>query len=273
MGYLLAALLGGFFAFNAAVTPQRAERVAEKALQKQYPTAKVNVEIEGKRGKAVLNGNFSRVRVELADLTLQDLPFSPQAVPKKIARAGKIELELRNLVWLGLPLSRASFDFQNVAYDFDALKNRSQFQIIDMDGGKMALQLPLQSFQSSFETRLKDLEQIAISIEGDQFKLSAARDVVGFKTPVILTARLAGVGNEVRLEDTAVSIGGVKLPPVATAALLRGVNPIYTFDREGKWPFVVNLTSVGGQGDLLDLAGNLSLRTPAKTLEQAKAGQ
>ncbi|HEX9997649.1 MAG TPA: LmeA family phospholipid-binding protein [Abditibacterium sp.] len=273
MGYLLAVLLGGFFAFNAAVTPQKAARVAEKALQKQYPTAKVNVEIEGKRGKSVLNGNFRRVRIEIADVTLQDLPFSPLSAPKKLARAGKIELEMRNLVWLGLPLSRANFDFDNVAYDFDALKNRSQFQIVGMDSGKMRLQLSAQSLKPSFEARLKDLEQVAISVEGDQFRLAAARDVVGFKTPIILTARLSGQSNQVRLEDPSVSVGGVKLPTMAASALLKDVNPVYTFDRDGKWPFAINLTGVSGQGDMLNVEATLQLKRPEQNLGQAKQGQ
>ena len=47
MGYLLAALAGGFLLFNSVATPNRAERKVESALRKQFPGAAVDVEIEG----------------------------------------------------------------------------------------------------------------------------------------------------------------------------------------------------------------------------------
>ena len=62
MGWLLAILAGGFLTFNAVVTPDKAASEAEKALKKQFPGAEIQVKIEGKRGKDVLNGRFRKSR-------------------------------------------------------------------------------------------------------------------------------------------------------------------------------------------------------------------
>lgn len=75
MGWLLAILAGGFLTFNAIVTPDKAASEAEKALKKQFPGAEVQVKIEGKRGKDVLNGRFRKIDIELAHLALDELPI------------------------------------------------------------------------------------------------------------------------------------------------------------------------------------------------------
>lgn len=75
MGWLLAILAGGFLTFNAVVTPDKAASEAEKALKKQFPGAEIQVKIEGKRGKDVLNGRFRKIDIELANLSLSELPI------------------------------------------------------------------------------------------------------------------------------------------------------------------------------------------------------
>lgn len=267
MGYLLAALLGGFLAFNSAATPQKAARLAQETLQKAYPGSKVHVEIEGKRGTNVLKGKFRRVRVELSDLTLNSLPFSPvsgaasntQPAPKiKIGKAEKIEFALANVNFLGLPIARANFDFNTVEYDFNALKKRSQFQIVSMGPAQMKLELGAPALRALFAERLKDLENVAIAFEDDQLILTAQRDVVGLKTPIRLTARPVGMGSTVRLENPTLKVGGVALPALAANAVLKDVNPVYTFDSEGTWPFNVDLQTLSTQNNTLVLTANLS---------------
>ena len=76
MGWLLAIVAGGLLTFNAVVTPDRAASEAKKALQKQFPDAEIQVEIDGKRGKDVLNGRFRSIDIDLANLTLTELPLS-----------------------------------------------------------------------------------------------------------------------------------------------------------------------------------------------------
>ena len=87
MGWLLAIVAGGLLTFNAVVTPDKAASEAKKALQKQFPNAQVQVKIEGKRGKDVLNGRFRKIDIELANLTLTELPLAMSApAPNAVAQ-------------------------------------------------------------------------------------------------------------------------------------------------------------------------------------------
>lgn len=88
MGWLLAILAGGFLTFNAVVTPGKAADKATAALRQKFPGADVKVVIEGKRGKDVLNGRFRKIDIELANLTLDELPIesiAPSASSAPIA--------------------------------------------------------------------------------------------------------------------------------------------------------------------------------------------
>lgn len=264
MGYFLAALLSGFFLFNQAASPQRAAHLAEKALQKQYPGATVHVEIEGKRGADVLKGRFRRVRVEMSHLTLSQLPFAP-APPdsvaskkkQKIGRAQKIEIDLRDLNMGKLPVSRAQLNFSDVQYDFLALKNRGQFEILHSGPASLQLQLSASALLPSFAANLKNTSDVSLSIDGKILRLNGMRSVLGQSTPIIVTGELVGRGAQLRLENAALSLGGTTIPTLAANALLKDLNPLYDFDKALKWPFRTEITGAVGQGNTLNLSANL----------------
>ena len=259
MGYLLAALLGGFFLFNSAATPQKAARMAEKALQKQYPGAEIEVEIEGKRGTSVLKGNFRRVRVQMAHLTIAALPFEPSGGAKKIGRAGKIELDLRDLKLGTLPVSRARLEFENVEYDFAALKDRAQFQLVKSGAARLGLQLSTEALLPAFAAKLQNTSDVRVSTEGKTLTLRGNRTFLGATTPIVVTGQLAGRDSELRLENTILTVGGTRVPDVAANLLLKDLNPLYDFDKGLKWPFRTEITSASGVANQINLSANLRL--------------
>src|SRR5688572_1733945 len=131
MEILLAALLGGFLLFNSAATPEKAEKIIESALQKTYPRGTVNAEVEGKRGRAVLKGNFRRVRLEMTGIgDVDGLPFLPAREDSKKGHLGRLELALRDFRFNELPVENAEFGFDKVVYDVDALKKTSKLMLV-----------------------------------------------------------------------------------------------------------------------------------------------
>lgn len=261
MGYFLAALLSGFFLFNGAATPDRAAKIAQKSLRKQYPGAAINVQIEGKRGASVLKGNFRRVRVEMAKLTLAALPFAPSTGSPRLGRAEKIEIRLRDLTLGQLPASRVDLDFDQVAYDFDALKKAGQFRIVRLGAGRMQLQLSAQALLPAFAAKLQNTTDVSVETEGQNLTVRGNRTILGASQPILVTGQLAGRGSELRLENASLSVGGTRLPSNASGALLKDLNPLYDFDKGLKWPFRTHITSASGNGNQIDLSATLSLQT------------
>lgn len=262
MGYLLAALLGGFFLFNSAATPQKAAHLAERALQKQYPGADIAVEIEGKRGASIVKGNFRRVRVQMAHLTLDALPFEPPSGRVKTARAGQIELDLRDLKLGQMPVSQARLEFDDVQYDFGALKKQGQFKLVRLGAGRLQLQLSAQALLPAFAAKLQNTSDVTVGVEGQTLTLRGNRSVLGVSTPIIVSGQLAGAGSELRLEGATLSLGGARVPTLAANALLKDLNPLYDFDKGLKWPFRTQITGASGQGNQLDISADLSLSAP-----------
>ncbi len=262
MGYLLAALLGGFFLFNGAATPDRAAKIAEKSLRKQYPGADINVEIEGKRGAPVLKGNFKRVRVEMANLTLAALPFEAAAGRPKLGRIGKIEVALRDLKLGNLPVSRAEMLFEGVAYDFNALKKRGQFRLVKLDKANLGLQLSASALLPAFEAKLQNTTDVTVVAEGQTLTVRGNRAVMGNVTPILVSGQLVGRGSELRLEGASLSVGGQKVPDAAASVLLKDLNPLYDFDKGLKWPFQTQITSASGAGNAIDIQADLGLKPP-----------
>ena len=115
MGWLLAILAGGFLTFNAIVTPDKAADEATKALQKQFPGAEVKVVIEGKRGKDVLNGRFRTINIELANLTLDELPIAAGTASNGNASSNKSTSSTASKATSGTATSKANGVQSNAA--------------------------------------------------------------------------------------------------------------------------------------------------------------
>lgn len=260
MGYLLAALLGGFLYFNSQATPDKAAELAQKAISQRFPGAKVSVEIEGKKGRDVLKGRFKTIRASISDFTLQDFPFGI-GDGKKLGRAGLVELKLKNFVWVDIPVESAEFRFNEVQYDLKALKDDAQLQIVKSGPATAHLQLAAPALQKAFSAKLKDIQDPNLSLENGEWKLTGKRSFFGAPVPFVFTATPTGQGNRVVLENAKVSAAGLPIPPFFLPNLMKELNPIYVFDPENKWPFSIDLTNVGAQNGLLDMRANLKLKS------------
>ena len=273
MGYLLAALLGGFFVFNSQATPKKAEKIAVSALQKRFPGAQVDVAIEGKRGLNVVRGKFTKVRVTLAHFgTLSELPLQVsdgqqmrKSGGKKRApsegRVGLLELQLRDFLWNDLRVDAADLTFRDVVFDRDLLKRQGRISLISSGPATAHLTIPAASLEALMRSRLKDVQEARLTLQNGQVSVVGKRPapLVGVLVPFTLTANLATRnGNEIWLDEPQVKVGDVPLLAALTNSLVGDVNPVYVFDRAKKWPFLVQLTAVQTVNNKLELTGNLT---------------
>ena len=268
MGYLLAALLGGFLVFNSQATPRKAEKIAEASLQKRFPGAQVDVAIEGKRGFNVLHGKFTRVRVALAGFgTLAELPLQMTPQAKNRGRVGILELQLRDFIWNDLKVDAADLTFKDVVFDRDLLKREGRINIVSCGPGTVRLTIPAGSLETLTRARLKDVQEARLTLQNGQVRVTGKRaaPLVGVLMPFTMTADLrARNGGEIWLSEPKVSVGDLPLPAMLTNSLLGDVNPIYVFDRQKKWPFRVQLTSIQTPANKLEINGGLTF-VPAST--------
>ncbi len=261
MEILLAALLGGFLLFNSAATPEKAEKIIESALRKTYPRATVNAEVEGKRGRAVLKGNFRRVRLELTGIgDVDGLPFSLAREDAKAGHLGRLEMALRDFRFNELPVENAEFTFNKVAYDRDALKKTSKLMFVNAGPASAQLTVGAPALETVFENSLKGVRDVKIKMRDGRIIMDAKKVVplIDVGVPFTFTAKPEPRGNEIWLTDGRIAMENVTGFTLPVKNLLGDLNPIFTFDRDQKWPFRVNLTGVGAQNDKLDIVASLT---------------
>jgi hypothetical protein len=286
MEFLVVALLGGFFAFNAVATPDRAAKTAEKSLRAQFPGAGVNVEIDGKRGRNVLAGRFKRIRIELSDLTLTTLPItgsvsstkalaaspvSPKLIATdassttvsstkrkrvKLGRAETVELSIRRFTLGTLKISAADFLLRDVQYDLNALKKQSQMRIVRCGAATMKLQLSAADLTPLVTSRLTEVSNPNLQLRDNQIVFSGERPIVGFVAPFQLTGTVAGAGDALSLNDVKFTVSGLPVPPALVKTQVGNLNPVYRFDL-GEAPFQVQIQNVTAQNDVLSIDANL----------------
>ncbi len=267
MEVLAALLLGGIFAFNSLATPNRVAKGAEKALRRQFPGATVQVQVSGKRGKDVLNGRFKNIRISLANLSFEALPLNsapPQSlVEKKAPKVGQVEhleLDLQKLQFGQLPVERLRVAFDNVRYDFGALKNRSQLRLLSFTNGRVLLGIRGQSLGSLFALRAPEVSNPSVDVQNGEIILRGQRDVLGTLTPVEVRGPVVARGQNIEIGQARVLVNNAALPPAVAAPIVRGINPLFRFDPEGKGPFLLQVNSIQSQNGVIEVQGALTLR-------------
>ena len=295
MGWLLALLAGGFLTFNAVVTPDRAASEATKALQHKFPGAQVKVAIEGKRGKDVLNGRFRKIDIELANLTLDELPIETSASiapaivrapggaiqattpraqteaqleavkiekPKKVqvGRTRDLNIVVRDFKWQALPVERADFHFADVEYDFGALKNQSQFKLVRVGKSSMHLELAPAALTPLVAKRVENVTNPVLKLSDGQISVNGSRNFYGFAAPFELKGRPGFEGSNVILTEPKLLVSGLPVPAIVATPMLKSVNPLYSFDELKDLPFAVKLTKVESRDGKLQVDADLILQ-------------
>lgn len=269
MGYLLAALVGGFFLFNSQATPQRAERAIEKVLAQRFPGATIDAEIEGKKGRDVLKGRFRRVKLSLANFELEGSGLGVQVVPnvKSEGRVGRFELSLRDFSYSGLKVGSLEMGFDDATFDWKALKNHSQLKVARCGPGQAALSLASSSLEPLLKTRLKDVQNMKLAVmPNNRVRLSGTRPAPLINTPIgfEVSGRLeVRRGREIWLADPRAEMGGVPLTAPLARAVVGSLNPVYQFDAEGKAPFAINITELKTDRNTVELKADMTLKPAA----------
>jgi hypothetical protein len=267
MGYLLAALLGGFFAFNSMATPEKAARVMQSTLQKQFPGAQVQTEVEGKRGRAVLKGRFKRVRINMSNFRLEGVPLGSDQKTESRGEIGRFEVALNNfsvpLMGGEVPVQALQMNFNDVVYDRGVLKKNSQIRLISAAPGDAQLTVTSAALQTVLQAKFKEIKNLKLAFGANNaVTVTGTRPAPVFGTPI--NVQLKGRvevrnGNQILLANPQVQMGGLPVPDRLAENFTGNLNPLYTFDPERKAPIRVDITNV-------QIVGNLALLTAKLTV-------
>jgi hypothetical protein len=258
MAYFIAALFGGFFAFNALATPKKAARTVESSLRKMFPGAQVKAEIEGKRGRDVLKGRFKSARLSMSNFSFgEGAGLGVQVVPSASSqgRIGRFEMSLRDFGAQGFRVSALDLSIDNVLLDWKALRKSSQLKLVSppasdtttpRTSGRARLVLGQAALEGFVRTRFPDLGKSRVTLSnGRMISVAGAREFLGASFPFELSGRLeVRDGRALELRDPQVLAAGVPLAPALAAPLLKNLGTLYELDPVGRWPLAMRVTSL-----------------------------
>ena len=188
------------------------------------------------------------------------LTIMKTAAAQDRGHVGHAEIALKNF-GLG-PLRVTSLDatFENVTYDWKELKNGRALAIESAGAARATLVVPAASLEMALKARLTSIQNPRVSLQNGLVRITGTRAVpiVGTPLPVLFTGRPTTRGNEIRLEDTTLAIGGAPVPGLVVRTLLGEINPVFSVDKEGTWPYRVTLTRASAQNEALSLEAVLT---------------
>ena len=178
----------------------------------------------------------------------------------KIGRAGEINLSVERLRWNNLDVLRADFHFENVEYDFGALKDRSQFVLVRSENARMHLELAPDALTPFVARHVQNVTEPSVEIRDGVLAVRGRREFYGMAAPFEVNGAPGFIGSQVVLQKPALRVSGIAVPALVAAPLLKSVNPLYSFADLKGLPFDVKLTNVFARDGKLQIDADLILK-------------
>lgn len=183
------------------------------------------------------------------------LTIMTTAAAKDRGHVGHTEISLKNFALGTLPVSSLDASFEDVTYDWKELKSGRALALESAGPAKLSLVLPASSLESVLKGRLNSIQNAHVALQDGLLRITGTRaaPMVGTQLPVLFTGRLTAYGNEIRIEDTSLAIGGAPMPGMVTRSLLGEINPVFHFEHSGTAPYRIELTGASAENDALSL--------------------
>ena len=92
-------------------------------------------------------------------------PLAAVKAPKlKLGRADEINISVRDFRWNKMAVERATFHFENVEYDFGALKTRSEFVLVRTGASTMHLEIAPDALTPFIARRVANVSNASVKI-------------------------------------------------------------------------------------------------------------
>lgn len=178
---------------------------------------------------------------------------------KGAGRIGRIRLNATNFSMQGTRYAAMNADFGEVRFDW-AKAARGQFDIQSVQPGTLGLTLKADQAVRLLAPRLPSIRGLQVRFANGLAHVGGRADYYGVGVPFEVGGRLTVQQNQVRADSLRASISRLRLPSFVLNELTRGINPLYDFDPQNRWPLSVNLQTAGTQNNALALRGGIRWR-------------
>lgn len=177
----------------------------------------------------------------------------------KQGRIGRLKLNAANFSFQGARYDFLSADLGEIRFDWgQALQGN--FDIQSVAPGNLMLQLRGDQAAKLLAPRLPSLQNVQVRFDNGRAFVGANAGYYGVNVPFEVGARLSVQQNRVMADNFQASVARLQLPNFVLNELTRGVNPLYDFDPQNRWPLAVNLQTAGTNQNALQMRGGIQWR-------------
>jgi hypothetical protein len=174
-------------------------------------------------------------------------------------RIGRIRLKASNFTFNGARYSNLDATFGEIRFDWlSALSG--DVKIKSVQPGTLGLSLQADQLARILGPQLPSVRNVRVRFSNGLAYVGGRADYMSLGVPFEVGGRLSVRENEVWVNDIRASVAKLRLPSFVMNELTRGVNPLYDFDKNNRWPLAVNLNTAGAQNNVLSLRGGISWR-------------
>ena len=175
---------------------------------------------------------------------------------KSGGRIGRVRLKATNFSFQGARYESMSADLGEIKFDWRKALT-GNFDIKSVSPGTLALSVRGDQAAKLLAPRLPSVSDVRVRFSDGRAFVGAKSGLYGVRVPFEVGARLSVQQNRVMATDFAASVSKLRLPSVVVNELTRGLNPLYDFDPQGRWPLAINLSTAQATGDVLAMRGGV----------------
>jgi len=174
----------------------------------------------------------------------------------KGGRIGRLKINATNFSFGGARYDTMRADLGEIKFDWSKAL-RGEFDVKSIAPGQLFVQLKGDQAAKLLAPRLPSLRDIRVRFDGGRAFLGARANYLGVNVPFEVGGRLSVTQNQVRADEFQASVARLRLPGFVLNEITRGVNPLYDFDPQKRWPLAVNLQTAGTTGNALAMRGGI----------------
>ena len=171
-------------------------------------------------------------------------------------RIGRMQLTATNFTFQGVRYSGLSANLGQINFDWSKAL-RGEFDIKSVQPGNLRLRLSADQAARLIAPRLPSLTDVRLRFADGKAFVGGKADFYGVRLPIEVGGRLSVQANQVRADDIQLSLARLRLPSFLVDEVTKGVNPLYDFDPQQRWPIAVNLNTAATQDNTIAMQGGI----------------
>jgi hypothetical protein len=171
-------------------------------------------------------------------------------------RIGSVRINATNFTYQGVRYDGLEASLGEMKFDWSKAL-RGDFDIKSVQPGSLRLNIRGDQLGKLLQTRLPSVTDVRLRFSNGTAFVGGKTSAYGLKVPFEVGGRLSIQSNQVLADNIQLSISRLRLPSFVVDELTKGVNPLYDFDPDRRWPLAINLNTASSNNNTLAMQGGI----------------